>query len=447
MGRVTKLQFEVLVVGAGPAGMAAATCAAESGLQVGIVDANPGLGGQIWRGETVESAPEAKRWVARLRAARVEEVCGTRVFDQPESGSLLAERNDDVCELKYRKLILATGARERFLPFPGWTLPNVVGAGGLQALVKSGLPIKGKRVIIAGTGPLLLAVASYLRRHEAKVLMICEQRSWTSLARFSIGLLGQPQKIQQALALRKELFGTPFVPNCWPIGATGKDALERVVILRNRKAETIACDYLAYGFHLVPNTEIAELLACRIQNGYVEVDSFQRTSVPDVFCAGEPTGIGGLDLSITEGQIAGFAAAENQTAAYKLFKGRKKMHKFVRLLDRTFALRPELRSLPSPETIICRCEDVPYSQVSSHTSWRPAKLHTRCGMGACQGRVCGPATQFLFGWAPNSVRPPIFPTRLEHLNAGLSQSEVGPREVTKDADESEGRHAGLTSHG
>lgn len=430
MGRITQPRFDVLVVGAGPAGMAAATCAAESGLHVGIVDDNPAVGGQIWRGETVDSAPEAKHWGERLRAAQVEVVCGTRVFGQPESGTLLAERGDNVCELKYRKLILATGARERFLPFPGWTLPNIVGAGGLQALVKSGLPIQGKRVIIAGTGPLLLAVASYLRRHQAEIVMVCEQRSWASLARFGVGLLDQPQKIQQAWSLRRELSGIPLVPNCWPIGATGRDALERVVILRNSKAETIACDYLACGFHLVPNTEVGELLRCRIRNGFVEVDNFQETSVPDVFCAGEPTGIGGLDLSITEGQIAGLAAAENKTAASTLFKARKQMHKFARLLDRTFALRPELRCLPSPETIVCRCEDVPYSQVSSHTSWRAAKLHARCGMGACQGRVCGPATHFLFGWSPDSVRPPIFPTRLENLSAELSQSEAEQREVT-----------------
>jgi NADPH-dependent 2,4-dienoyl-CoA reductase/sulfur reductase-like enzyme len=429
MSRVTKQRFEVLVVGAGPAGMAAATCAAESGSRVGIVDDNPGLGGQVWRGETVDSAAEAKHWGERLRSARVRTVCGTRVFGQSQTGGLLAERGDEVWELQYQKLILATGARERFLPFPGWTLPNVFGAGGLQALVKSGLPIEGKRVVVAGTGPLLLAVAAYLGHRGAKVVRVCEQKSWASLLRFGFGLLQDPGKLQQAWALGKELSGIPFVPNCWPVEALGKGALERVVIKRNSETETLVCDFLACGFHLVPNTELAELLACRIRNHCVRVDDFQQTSVPQVFCAGEPTGIGGLDLAVTEGQISGFAAAGNRIAATRLFRERTRMRRFARALDESFSLRPELRSLPSPETIVCRCEDVTYSRLCSHTSWRAAKLHTRCGMGPCQGRVCGPATQFLFGWSPDSVRPPIFPTRWENLSAGFAQPEAEHSQV------------------
>lgn len=430
MNSVPRQTFDVLVVGAGPAGMAAATCAAETGLHVGMVDDNPGIGGQIWRGDTINSAAEAKPWVERLAAAKVDLACGTRVFGHPETGTLLAERGDNVCEFKYRKLILATGARERFLPFPGWTLPNVMGAGGLQALVKSGLPIEGKRVIIAGTGPLLLAVAAYLRHHQAKVLMVCEQQSWTALVQLGIELLRHRQKIGQAMSLRSALAGIPFVPDCWPTEALGRDRLERVVIWRSGKAETIDCDYLACGFHLVPNSEMAELLACEIRNGYVHVDEFQQTSRADVFCAGEPTGIGGLDLSVAEGQIAGYAAAGNKSAARKLFKTRAKMRRFADVLDKTFVLRPELQSLPSEATIVCRCEDVRYSCLKLHASWRAAKLETRCGMGACQGRICGPATKFLFGWSPDSVRPPIFPTSMGNLAVVSSQPITEHCEVT-----------------
>jgi D-hydroxyproline dehydrogenase subunit alpha len=428
MRRVAEQEFDVLVVGAGPAGIAAAACAAESGARVGVVDDNPGVGGQIWRGETIGLAPEAKSWALRLRAARVQEICGTRVFSQSSAGCLLAEQDDGLCELRYQKLILATGARERFLPFPGWTLLNVLGAGGLQALVKSGLPIQGKRVVIAGTGPLLLAVASFLHQHEAEILMICEQRPWVPLARFSLGLLRYPQKVQQAMSLRKELAGIPFVPGSWPIEAIGKDALEQVMIRRGAKTETIACDYLACGFHLVPNTELAESLGCRTLDGYVEVNDFQQTSQSDIFCAGEPTGIGGLDLSIVEGQIAGLASAGNKDAAAHLFKRRKAMQNFAKSLDKTFAMRPELRDLPSAETTVCRCEDVSYSQLTPYSSWRAAKLHTRCGMGPCQGRICGPATQFLFDWRLDSVRPPVFPARLENLAVELSESD--PSHVT-----------------
>ena len=396
--------------------MAAAVRAAECGVRVGIVDDNVTLGGQIWRTGSAEAdTKEAAGWRGRLRTAGVTTVCGKRIFHQSEPGVLLAEGADDLIELSYRSLVLATGARERFLPFPGWTLPNVMGAGGLQAMVKSGLPIRDQRVVVAGTGPLLLAVAAYLRRHGAEIPLVCEQASWSSLARFGAALIRWPEKIVQAFALKKDLAGVPLVANCWPLAAHGQQNLVSVTISREGKPEIIQCDYLACGFHLVPNLELPILLGCQIRGGYVEVDDFQQTTAQGVFCAGEPTGIGGADLSLIEGQIAGLAAAGSTGDARKLFGARRKARRFATLLERTFGLRPELKSLPSPETVVCRCEDVPYSRLQRHTSWRTAKLQTRCGMGPCQGRVCGPATQFLFRWNPASVRPPVFPVRVESL--------------------------------
>ena len=408
-------QFDALVIGGGPAGIAAATSAVQIGVRVGVVDDNPALGGQIWRGESASSGSEAAGWIARLDAAGIKFLSGTRVFDQPEPHLLRAETLTDSCELKYRKLILATGARERFLPFPGWTLPNVMGAGGLQALAKSGLPIRGKRVVVAGTGPLLLAVAAYLKTHGAEVIAICEQASRTSLARFGLKLLSYGGKISQALSLRKELSGVRLMTGSWPMSAEGDDRLKAVVISCGNRTERIECDYLACGFHLVPNTELASLLGCRLRGGYVAVDEYQKTSVSDVYCAGEPTGIGGVELALVEGQIAGFAATGDEASARELFSKRDKLREFAEALDRAFALRPELKRIPAPESIVCRCEDVTYERVLQHRSWRAAKLHTRCGMGPCQGRVCGPAAQFLLGWIPDSVRPPIFPVNLEHL--------------------------------
>jgi NADPH-dependent 2,4-dienoyl-CoA reductase/sulfur reductase-like enzyme len=423
MNKDLQPRFDVLVVGGGPAGMAAAVRAAECGVRVGIVDDNASLGGQIWRSGSEGGQPkEAVGWAERLRTAGVTALCSMRIFDQPEATVLLAEGTDDVHELRCENLVLATGARERFLPFPGWTLPNVMGAGGLQAMVKCGLPMRGKRVVVAGTGPLLLAVAACLRQHGAEIPLICEQASWGNLARFSLSLLGQSLlgpygKLIQGLRLTAELGGTPFAANSWPLAAHGRQTLESVTVSRGGKSETIRCDYLACGFHLVSNIELPLLLGCQIQDGCVQVDDLQRTTVPKVLCAGEPTGIGGVELSIVEGQIAGLAAAGRATEARKLFGERERARRFASILDRTFRLRPELTSLPAPETIVCRCEDVPYSRLRQHTSWRAAKLHTRCGMGPCQGRVCGPATQFLLKWNPASVRPPIFPARVESLAA------------------------------
>ena len=417
MNKYSQQRFDVLVVGGGPAGMAAAVSAAKSGAQVGIVDENPSLGGQIWRGETSTGShsSEASSWLNQVKTAGVAALYGKRVFHQPERGVLLAEGIDDVCELSYRALVLATGARERFLPFPGWTLPNLTGAGGLQALVKSGLPIKGKRVVVAGTGPLLLAVASYLRKRGAEIPLICEQASWSSLAKFGLTLLRQPGKIAQSVRIKKDIAGIPFVANSWPLAAHGKDALEAVTISRAGKPEVVKCDYLACGFHLVPNVELPVLMGCQTRCGYVQVDDFQQATVKDIFCAGEPTGIGGVDLALIEGQIAGLAATGRVSEAKMLVRKRERLRNFAHALDEAFCLRSELRSLPASDTLVCRCEDVPYSRLREHTCWRSAKLHTRCGMGPCQGRICGPATQVLFKGNPDPVRPPVFPARVENL--------------------------------
>ena len=418
MSKYTREQFDILIVGAGAAGIAAAVRAAEAGARVGIVDENGSPGGQIWRGTASEGqSGDALHWIDQLSRSNVKLLCGKRVFHQPESHVLLAEGLDDICEFRYASLILATGAREKFLPFPGWTLPHVVGAGGLQALVKCGLPVRGKRVVVAGTGPLLLAVAAYLRKQGAEIPLICEQSSWKKLARFATALIRFPEKIAQAFQLRKEIAGIPLATSTWPLAAEGDRKLEGVTISRAGKSETIRCDYLACGFHLVPNIELPLLLGCRIQNGFVQVNDFQQASVDKVFCAGEPTGIGGVDAALVEGQIAGLAAVGNTSKAQAFFAKRDKFHQFARLLADTFCLRAELRTLPRAETLICRCEDVPYSRVSEHASWRAAKLHTRCGMGPCQGRICGPATQFLFQWNPDSVRPPVFPARVENLGS------------------------------
>ncbi|HEV8367651.1 MAG TPA: FAD/NAD(P)-binding oxidoreductase [Pyrinomonadaceae bacterium] len=413
-----RYECDVLIVGAGPAGLAAVYRVTQNGRKATVVDDNPDAGGQIWRGEQRKTtSPEAATWFEKIRNSRFQFINGARVYQQPEQGILLAEMAQGSCELKYQTLILATGARERFLPFPGWTLPNVFGAGGLQALVKSGLPIEGKKVVIAGSGPLLLAVADYLRRSGADVLLIAEQATRARLARFGFALIGQTGKASQAMKLKRQLSGIPYLTGSWPVAAHGEDRLNRITLRRGSKTWDVNCDYLACGFHLVPNLELAELLDCGIKEGAVSVDEFQQTSVANVYCVGEATGIGGLELSLVEGEIAGLAAAGQQASARELFRVRDKQRKFALMLNRTFELREELKSLVTQETIVCRCEDVTFDRLQSSESWRAAKLHTRCGMGPCQGRICGAAAEFLLGWKAESVRPPVFPVRVGSMTS------------------------------
>jgi NADPH-dependent 2,4-dienoyl-CoA reductase/sulfur reductase-like enzyme len=171
------------------------------------------------------------------------------------------------------------------------------------------------------------------------------------------------------------------------------------------------------------------LLGCRVSEIGVEVDGEQRTSVPNVYCAGEPTGIAGLEAAMVEGEIAGLAASGKAAKATRLHRRRGAQMALGRAMDRAFALRGELRTLAEPDTIVCRCEDVRFAQLQrqaiSQSGWTDAKLQTRCGMGACQGRVCGPALNVLFGWRNGSVRSPIFPVPIGALcSTPLKNDEI-----------------------
>ena len=412
---------DLLIIGAGPAGMAAAVAASGSGRRITILDDNPAAGGQIWRGfnpQNASSYPGANALAdlnRRFRNASIDLRCSTRVIGQPSSNLLRVEDDRGSVDLAYNDLILATGARERFLPFPGWTLPGVMGAGGLQALVKSGLDLRGKRVIVAGSGPLLPAVAAGFTKYGAHITAILEQAPLARLARFGFTLAAHPHKMLEGLRYRAATLAAPYRTSSWVMRAHGTDRLRFVIVNINDTQRELACDYLACGFHLVPNLELPRLLGCAIQDNYVRVDGNQQSSVPHIYCAGELTGIGGLDKALCEGEIAGLTCAGKPAA--HLFASRARLARFARHLDAAFAPRPELVSLAEPNTFICRCEDVPRSALEPCRSWREAKLHTRCGMGPCQGRICGPATELIFGWRHDTVRPPLTPARVATVAA------------------------------
>jgi NADPH-dependent 2,4-dienoyl-CoA reductase/sulfur reductase-like enzyme len=401
----------IVVVGAGPAGIAAAVSAAQSAEPVKLLDDNPAVGGQIWRAD-----PHASHWIEKLLQSNIEFIPGARVVSAaPAQQTLLVDKAGKAEHLSYTKLILATGARELFLPFAGWTLPNVMGVGGLQALVKFGLSVQGKRVIVAGSGPLLLAVAAYLRKHGAVVPLIAEQASPKALLSFTLSLALHPAKLWRAASLNPFSAGIRYLTGCWLESAQGSGKVETVRLRRDKSTWDEPCDYVANAYGFVANTELAALLGCAVEYAGVIVNQFQQTSVANIYCAGETAGIGGVDTAQLEGQIAGFSATGQIQEAAKLLGPLRKAKSFAALLNKTFAPRPELRSLAQPETIVCRCEDVTLARLRHADSWRSAKLHERCGMGPCQGRICGPAVRFILGWEPASIRPPLFPTRLENL--------------------------------
>ena len=418
--------FEIVIVGAGPAGLAAACAAAESGKRVAVLDDTPWLGGQIWRGEQARpSISQARKWIERFRTTGVTLLDRTSVVAVPRRGLLTAEHPEGPRAIRWQQLILATGARELFLPFPGWTLPGVMGPGGMQSLVKNGWPVAGQRVVVAGSGPLLLAVADGLSKHGARIVSINEQAPFAQVAGFGLTLLAHPSKLWQGIQIKWRLLGIPYRLGVWPVAAEGDTQVRRVTLTNGEKNWTENCDALACGFGLVPNVELALALGCRLQNGFVQVDKWQATTVDDVFCCGEPTGIGGADCALIEGLVAGYAATGQRSRAADLFYKRAHWHHFRERLAKAFALRTEVRQLASDDTILCRCEDVTLARVRRFGGRRDAKLQSRCGMGPCQGRICGAAAKVVLGWEMESVRPPILPARVESLLV-LNGNSNGP---------------------
>ncbi|MGO1070527.1 FAD-dependent oxidoreductase [Lysobacter sp. CA199] len=428
---------DVLVIGAGPAGLAAARAAAAHGVEVVLVDMQARAGGQVWRHDVrkPERSPARQRF-AQLRALPNLRWLGQAQVVAASPGEVLLEEAGLARRMRFGALVLATGARELLLPFPGWTLPGVTGAGGLQALAKQGWPIAGKRVLIAGSGPLLLAAAATARAHGAEVLGIYEQAPPAQLARFAARLWRWPAKLAQAVALRARLAAVPYRGGSWIRAAHGDECVREVELETPAGRRRVAVDQLAVGYGLVPNTELATQLGCALDHATahacVRVDANLATSVAGIFAAGEACGIGGVDCARIEGAMAGHAAAGALDAARALRPQRRRARAFAELLPRHFALCQAVRDAATPRTLVCRCEDVSLAQLDVHRDWRAAKLATRCGMGSCQGRICGAALAELRGFVAtasplastpaalaHSARPPVFPTRLASL-AGLS---------------------------
>lgn len=419
-------RFDVVIVGAGPAGIAAAVTLGEANRSVALVDEGAFAGGQIWRnrgGHTV--APEARRWLDRLaKCPTVTRIAQSRIAALLSPGTMLIENPSGARLLEYASLLIATGARERFIPFPGWTLPNVFGAGAIQALIKSGMPVKGKSVVVAGTGPLLLAVADLLRAKGAIVPAVIEQASASSVFRFGASLLREPAKLVQAIQLRGRAWRTRYLTSSHPLRVDPLGDRLRLTYSTRGTSRSIDCDLIGCGFNLIPNVELARSVGCEVNAaGEVVVGCNRQTTVPHIYAAGEVTGIGGVEKALIEGEVAARAIAglETQSLQARLDRALR----FARRLDTAFAIRADCHAITTPQTIICRCEDVPLEKVSRCLNARDAKLQTRCGMGPCQGRVCGPTVEHLFGVDPQRSRPPLIAASVGTL-ASLGQPKPKP---------------------
>ncbi|MEV5330491.1 FAD-dependent oxidoreductase [Streptomyces werraensis] len=436
------MRTDLAVIGAGPAGIAAALAAARRGIRVALVDAAQGPGGQYFRqpapGLDEEGAVprHGRRTWTRLRDALAASTvdlrpehhvwCVERESGGPTVHALLGPEQRKSVELRADAVLLATGGYETVLPFPGWTLPGVVTAGGAQAMLKGHLVTPGHTVVVAGTGPLLLPVATGLAAAGVRVAALVESTDPARLPRHALALAGKlPEAADYAARLLRHR--VPVLTRHTVVRAHGEDRITGVTVaaldargrVRPGTERLLPCDALAVGHGMLPHTDLAQTLGCRLDGHAVSVDAEQRTDVPGVWAAGEATGIGGAALALAEGHIAGRSIAARlrgttpdadtwAPAALARARGRTAAAA-LHALHSPPAHRGE--GVPD-DTVICRCEEVTAGAVREALTLgagdaRTVKLLTRAGMGWCQGRMCAPGVAAVTGCPPAPTRRPF----------------------------------------
>ncbi len=458
-------RFDVVVVGAGPAGLAAAARAAELGATVALVDAAAHPGGQYWRHpagqEVAAQRPHGpgsfRRLIDGLAAvdatggrfaghhvwtiARADDGFVVHAVDrsQPAGTGRPAERPVDI---RGRRLVLAPGAYDRQLPFPGWDLPGVLTAGGAQALLKGHGVAAGARAVVAGTGPFLLPVAAGLAAGGTRVLGVHEAASLRAWGAHPVAVLGNAAKLGEAAGYvatltrhRVRLHSRSVV-----LRAEGAGQVESVTTahidrhgaLVPGSARTVASDVLAVGWGFTPQLELPLALGCATRvdvDGSLVcvVDAEQRSSVPDVYVAGEACGVGGAALAVVEGRLAGAAAAGHSGAGHsgagpsgaghsgadrRLRQRRTALRRFAVAMHAVYPVPPGWTDRLTDDTVVCRCEEVTVGRLRTARDdlgaqdARSAKLMTRAGMGWCQGRVCGyPTACLMAAWNGTEPEP------------------------------------------
>lgn len=444
--------LRLTVIGAGPAGMAGAVAAADAGVAVTVVDSAPSPGGQFYRQPAARlhaRAPQRmhhgwRAWLAlksrfdrHVAAGRVRHLADHHVWIAQRSGdgyrvhALVGPQQQRSVTVDADALLLATGAYERVLPFPGWTLPGVVTAGGAQAMLKGALVLPGREVVVAGTGPLLLPVAAGLADAGASVSALVESAAGSGFARMAPALAARPGKLAEAAgyAARLAAHRIAILHRHAVVAAHGSDRVEAVTVaaldaagrVRPGTEKLIRCDALAIGHGLLPHLDLALTLGARVEGEAqpaVTVDAEQRTSVPGLWAAGEATGIGGAALAQVEGEIAGRSIAAWSGGPRRAWqdedharspawtdaeRDRRRLRAFSAALRSAYSAPVAWIEQVDDGTTVCRCEEVRAGAIREAVrdygaaDQRTVKLLTRAGMGWCQGRMCGPAVGGLLG--------------------------------------------------
>ena len=459
---------QVLVIGAGPAGLAAARSARAAGADVVLLDSSDSLGGQFWR-HLPPNRPARKEALLHHGWSRFqslateltadpgcEVVLGAHVWaidagERPTVHVVLGEPDGHGRErvsFQPDAIVLATGAHDRTLPFPGWDLPGVFTAGAAQALAKGERLAVGERVVVAGAGPFLLPVAASLSATGSRVVAVMEANRTAALVR---GWLPRAWQLLPAASKGIELAGylaghlrhrIPYLLGRTVIAAHGTTHVESVTTAKLDREwvpipgteKVIEVDAVCVSHAFTPRLELALAVGCELDaDRFVRVDGRQQTSVANVNAAGEITSIGGVDLALAEGAIAGHHAAGASGTNASLERKRTVFSRFASRIEAAHGIKRGWPVWLTAETIVCRCEEVDYGSLCSTAratdsqSLRSLKLSTRAGLGICQGRVCGRTVEELLAHqtegsaltdgTKSDRRPVAVPIRLGELAA------------------------------
>nr|WP_076864821.1 NAD(P)/FAD-dependent oxidoreductase [Bradyrhizobium mercantei] len=462
--------YDVVVIGAGPAGLAATAMAAGAGLSTLLVDENAGPGGQVWRAiaSTPVKAPEqlgADYWagadlVAEVQASGAEIVHRATVWSLDRQLEIGVSVGGMSSFIKARRVILATGALERPFPIPGWTLPGVMTAGAAQTMLKSSGLVPDGRTVIAGQGPLLWLLAAQILRLGGRIdriLDTTERRNYLAALPHVLDFVTSPYFAKGLAMMREVKARVPVTTGVSELAAAGEGQLASVSYVAGGRRETIPVDLLLLHQGVVPNVNLA--MAAGIEHRWDDrqlcwsplLDADGNTSVAGIAIAGDGAGIGGATVAVARGRIAARAAiealapaataklaAENvlRTALAQAERGRS-------FLDVLFRPAPQFR-IPSGDTIVCRCEEVSAKDILDAvaigaTGPNQLKAYRRTGMGPCQGRLCGlTVTQLMAqarGKSPQDIgyyrlRAPVKPITLAEL-AAMPQTEADVKAVVR----------------
>ena len=460
-------KHNVIIAGMGLAGLSALHTLKGRGLGILLLDENLSPGGQYIRGVSrslgTDSRPvrEHLMRVGHRLATDVDHPGvsikrGTQIIGLEADGTVWTLGEDGRIEKHYADhIILATGARECFMPFPGWTLPGVISTGAAQILIKSAGILPGRDIMVGGSGPLPLALAGEILASGGRVGVYWNQSSWTQQLRTLKHCRYHVSKVVLGTRCVTRLLTsrTPILHGRKILEARGDKVLEEVILARMTQdghvikgsEKTFAVDCLAVGYGFVPNLELAMLAGCEIEHDtakggwIVKVDGSLQSSIESIFATGELTGIAGAEKSILEGSIAGLAIAnrfgvfkdgvDEQQELIRSQKRRQREIDFGALINElSHPSHGMIHELPD-ETMICRCEDIKLGQIRAQirngfASLDTIKKATNSGMGKCQGRICGPIIQQILAaqigekpetFSPYTVRNPIKPVRLSAL--------------------------------